>query len=126
MPAFVITKRAVVAALCAGCFAGCANVPTQFGGSWPLPAERQSSAAIDLARPLVEPVAGGFRVTGYLQRQLAAATTANSHVDVQFVDASGAVLLEKPTAFAPGDLGGGTLRSRPSARYEVTVAPAPP
>jgi hypothetical protein len=105
--------------------AACSHIPTQFGGSWPLPAEHKSSTAIDLGRPVIEPVEGGVRVTGYLHKQVAAATTANSHVDVQFVDTSGAVLLEKPTAFVPGDLRGGSMRSRPSARYEVIVAPMP-
>jgi hypothetical protein len=101
---------------------GCSHVPTQFGGSWPLPTERRSSEAIDLARPIVQPVAAGLRVEGYLARQVDATTTAHSHVDVQFVDAAGAVLQEQPVTFTPADLAGGNLRSRPSAHYEVTLA----
>lgn len=104
---------------------GCGHVPTQFGGSWPLPAERQSSAVIDLGRPILQPLDGGLRVTGYLNRQRDAVTTANSHVDVQCVDVAGALLVERPVAFAPGDLPAGSLRSRPSARYEITFATVP-
>ena len=68
---------------------------------------------------------GGLRVTGYLTRQVGAITTANSHVDVQCLDAGGTVLTDQPVAFAPGDLADGSLRSRPSAHYEVTLASAP-
>lgn len=106
-------------------FTACAHIPTQFGGSWPLPAEHQSSAALDLGRPVVEPLDRGLRITGYLHKQPDAVTTVNSHVDIQCVDATGAVLAEQAVAFAPGDLAGGSLRSRPAASYEVTLATVP-
>jgi hypothetical protein len=106
-------------------FTSCAHIPTQFGGSWPLPAEHRSSAAIDLGRPVVEPLDRGLRVTGYLSKQPNAVTTVNSHVDVQCVDAGGTVLTEQSVAFVPGDLAGGSLRSRPAASYEVTLATLP-
>lgn len=105
---------------------GCSVVPTQFGGTWPLPAEHQSSAAIDLARPvLTAKPSGEFVVTGYVTKQFGAATTVNSHVDVEFLDASGAVLLQRAAEFTPRDLPGGSMRSRPSAEYQVNLPKLP-
>jgi hypothetical protein len=44
-----------------------------------LPVERRSSAAIDLARPVVKEADSGYVIEGYLTRQFGAATTAHSH-----------------------------------------------
>lgn len=91
-----------------------------------MPAERQSSAAVDLARPSLSTEPGGaFVVTGYLSRKRGAATTGNSHVDVQFLDATGTVLLEKSVQFTPQNLSGGSVRSRPHAKYQLTVGALP-
>lgn len=104
---------------------GCSVISTQFGGTWPLPAERQSSAAIDLARPIVKKENGGYVIEGYLTRQFAAETTARSHVDVQFLADDGTVLQEEVVDFVPREL---PLRVRlpaSSARYELRVPKAP-
>jgi len=113
--------------LCGGAvlLAGCSSIPTQFGGTWPLPAERQSSAAINLARPIVKREADGYVISGFLSRQFGAATTAQSHVDVRFVGADGRVLKEESAEFEPRDLPPRTRRQAPSAQYELRVRELP-
>ena len=113
--------------MCAGAHfvAGCSSIPTQFGGTWPLPAERQSSAAIDLARPIVKKDADGYSISGFLSRQFGAATTAHSHVDVQFVGVDGRVLKEEVVGFEPRELPPRTRLQAPSAQYELRVRELP-
>ncbi|ACB77721.1 hypothetical protein [Opitutus terrae] len=106
--------------------AGCAALPTQFGGTWPLPVERRSSAAIDLARPIVKPAGGGYQIEGYLTRQFGEATMAHSHVDVQFLGADGSVLREDLVNFEPRELPAPARLRAPSARYQLQVPAAPP
>jgi len=106
---------------------GCSVIPTQFGGTSPLPAERHSSTAIDVARPAIS-IGGDGRVTvvGYVERQAAATTTAGSHVDISFLDAGGSVLREETVAFEPRELPPRlAYRSHASARYELTIAALP-
>lgn len=106
--------------------AGCASIPTQFGGTWPLPVERRSSAAIDLARPIIKPAGGGYLIEGYLTRQFGAATTAHSHIDVQFLGVDGSVLREDSVNFEPRELPSRARLPAPSARYELRVPEPPP
>ena len=105
--------------------ASCSSIPTQFGGTWPLPAERQSSAAVELARPIVKKEANGYLISGFLNRQFGAATTAHSHVDVRFVGADGRVLKEESVAFEPRELPPRTNLRAPSAQYELRVRELP-
>lgn len=105
--------------------AGCASIPTQFGGTWPLPAERQSSAAVELARPIIKKEADGYLIAGFLSRQFGAATTAHSHVDVRFVGADGRVLKEEPVGFEPRELPARTRLQAPSAQYELRMRELP-
>lgn len=104
---------------------GCSAIPTQFGGTWPLPVERQSSAVIDLARPIVRKESGGYVIEGYLARQFGAVTTAHSHVDVQFLAEDGAVLREEAVDFVPRELPPRVRLPGPSARYEFHMPEAP-
>lgn len=103
----------------------CSSIPTQFGGTWPLPAERQSSAAIDLARPILKKADGGLVIVGYLSRQFGAATTAHSHVDVQFLGADGSVLRQDSAGFEPRELPPRVRLQAPRARYELHVPELP-
>lgn len=105
--------------------ASCSSIPTQFGGTQPLPVERRSSAAIDLARPIVKKVGGGYTIEGYLTRQFDAATTAHSHIDVQFLADDGTVLREESVGFEPRELPPRVRLQAPSARYELRVPEAP-
>ena len=105
--------------------ASCSAIPTQFGGTWPLPVERRSSAAIDLARPVVKKADSGYVIEGYLTRQFGAATTAHSHVDVQFLGADGGVLREDSVSFEPRELPPRARLQAPSARYELRVPEVP-
>ncbi len=105
--------------------ASCSAIPTRFGGTWPLPVERRSSAVIDLARPIVKKADGGYVIEGYLTRQFGAATTAHSHVDVQFLGADGGVLREDSVSFEPRELPPRARLQAPSARYELRVPEVP-
>jgi hypothetical protein len=121
------TRNLTLIALCGGAVlvAGCSSIPTQFGGTWPLPAERQSSAAVELARPIVKKDADGYLISGFLNRQFGAATTAHSHVDVRFVNAHGRVLKEESVGFEPRELPPRTRLQAPSAQYELRVRELP-
>lgn len=104
----------------------CSVVPTQFGGSWPLPVERQSSPAVDLARPALWPQAGGrYTLVGYLVRQYRGPTTANSHIDVLFLSADGKLLRQQAVAFRPQELKYNEGRRIPRASYELKLDALP-
>jgi hypothetical protein len=113
--------------LCGGVLlvAACSSIPTQFGGSWPLPAERRSSNAVELARPVVKKGPDGYSISGFLTRQFGVATTAHSHIDVQFIGANGRVLKEESVSFAPRELPPRMRLQAPSAQYELRVQELP-
>lgn len=122
-----MNKLLIPLVVCGGAalIASCSSIPTQFGGTWPLPAERQSSAAVDLGRPIVKKEADGYLISGFLSRQFGAPTTAHSHVDVRFVGSDGRVLKEEPVAFEPRELPPRTRLQAPSAQYELRVRELP-
>ena len=120
-------RTCALVVLCGGALlvAGCSSIPTQFGGSWPLPAERQSSAAVELARPVVKTGPDGYSISGFLTRQFGAVTTTHSHIDVQFIAADGRVLKEESVSFSPRELPPRMRLQAPSAQYELRVPELP-
>jgi hypothetical protein len=103
---------------------GCASIPLppQAAGIALVPVP---SAAIEIHRPRLVMKNGQLQLEVYVFRQFGAATTADSHVDIVFLDAAGAVLLITTSGFTPRTLPRSLRGPQPHAYILVPVLQLP-
>jgi hypothetical protein len=103
---------------------GCASIPLPTEAARialvPVP-----SAAIEIHRPRLVMKNGQLQLEVYVFRQFEAETTANSHVDIVFLDPAGGVLLVTTTNFTPRSLSRSLRGPQPHAYILVPVLRIP-
>ncbi len=111
------------ALLCAAGLAGCASAP--------LPPEAAAVALVPapskfvaIYQPRLVVKDGRLLLEGWVSRQYGARTTAQSHLDIVFLDPSGRVLRSAVTYFAPRDLRGGHWM-QPRGHYSLPIPVLP-
>jgi hypothetical protein len=120
----VKTLRLILIASSIG-LAGCTSVPP------PPEAARvalvgQSSNSVAIALPKLTLYKGQLTLEGYVTRQFGAFSTARSHLDVVFFDATGQELRTETTNFWPSSLAGSSSRfGRPRGRYRLPISDLP-
>ncbi len=84
-------------------FAGCASVslPPQAAN---VQVVGMSSISVEVHRPRLMWKDGELKLEAYAFRQWTAETTANTHIDVVYLNAAGQALAEETTHFAPRSL----------------------
>ncbi len=106
--------------------AGCTSVP--------LPPEAAAvvlvpvpSKSVAIYQPKLVVKDGRLMLDGWVYRQYGAWTTARSHLDIVFLDASGREWRSELTYFAPRDLPrGGGHRMQPRGHYTLLIPAMPP
>lgn len=106
--------------------AGCASVP--------LPPEAAAlvlipvpSQSVAIYQPKLVTKDGRLMLDGWVYRKYGAWTTAQSHLDIVFLDASGRERHSELTYFVPRDLpAGGGHRMRPRGHYTLLIPAMPP
>jgi hypothetical protein len=103
---------------------GCAAIPLPKEGSnitlVPVP-----SAALEIHRPRLVLKNGQLHLEVYVFRQFEAVTTADSHVDLVFLDAAGSALLITTSGFTPRNLSRSLRGPQPHAYILVPVPQLP-
>lgn len=104
--------------------AGCASVS--------LPVEvanvtlvKVPSAAVEVHRPKFRVKDGELSLEGYVFRQHTAETTADSHIDIVFLDVAGRTLRVDTTSFSPRSLSRSFRPPQPHAYFLVPVPQVP-
>ena len=87
--------------------------------------ERIPSQAVAIYQPKIVMKDGQLLLDGWVYRQFGAATTAQSHLDIAFLDPSGRELRRETTNFAPRDLRGGGHRMQPRGHYTLPISSMP-
>ncbi len=112
-------------AILGGTFAGCAtgSMPSTVAG---ITFRAVPSASIEIWRPKFRMKDGELALEGYVMRQQKADTTADSHVDIVYLDAAGRELAVDTTNFSPRSLARGTRLPHPHAYFLVRNPHVPP
>lgn len=104
--------------------AGCASVPPPPGASGvvlaPVP-----SKAVALYQPKLAAENGQLRLDGWVYRQFGAQTTAQTHIDVAFLDTAGRELRTELARFEPPDLRRGSHKMANRGHYVVPIPVMP-
>jgi hypothetical protein len=100
--------------------AGCAStiLPPEARGVVLVPV---SSAAIELHRPRLLFKRDTLDLEAYVFRQWKAETTADSHVDLVFVDGTGRELAVETTSFSPRSLPNAIRGPKPHAYFKIPI-----
>ena len=116
-----VTMRTRICSILLFGLAGCASAP-------PLPPEATSvalvpvsSSAIEVHRPRFLMKRGYLELEAYVFRQWKADTTADSHVDLLYLDALGRTLLVETATFAPRSLPRTLRMPQPHALLRVGI-----
>lgn len=104
--------------------AGCASIPLSTEAA-KIALEPVSSSAIEIHRPRLVMKNGQLQLEVYVFRQFKAETTADSHVDIVFLDPAGGVLLVTTTSFTPRSLPRSLRGPKPHAYLLVPVPQIP-
>jgi len=118
------TKSAGLFLIGALALASCASVPLppEAAGITLVPVP---SVAVEIHRPRFRMQEGQLAVEGYVFRQHAAETTADSHIDLVFTDATGRELAVDTTSFYPRSLPKTLRLPQPHAYFLVAVPRLP-
>jgi hypothetical protein len=84
-----------------------------------------SSNTVEVHRPVLHRAAEGWRLTGCLAPQRGMWPGAAVHLDIVFLDATGAELAVRTEPLAVGTLRERPRRPRPHARYELALGDLP-
>lgn len=105
--------------------AGCASVPL-LPEAAAVNLDRIPSKSVAVYQPKLVVKEGRLMLDGWVYRQFGAQTTARTHIDVAFLDASGRELRSELTRFAPRDLrmGGHKMAHRGHYTLPIPVLPA--
>ena len=119
-PHFLLFGAAVILS------AGCLNLtslasPTQARG---LILEARSSACVLVPSPRLQMEQGHLELAGSIAKKPGAGTTAFSHLDILFCDASGRIVQTKPIRFTPRSVGQSRFGSR-LGYYSLKLEPLP-
>jgi len=104
--------------------AGCATVPL-LPEAAAVTLDRVSSAAVAVYQPKLVVKDGGLLLDGWVYRQFGAETTAQTHLDVAFLDAGGRELHRELTYFRPRDLRMGTHQMSHRGHYTLPIPAMP-
>lgn len=114
----------VIVLLGAAALAGCASVqkPSAASGITLNPVPSQSVA---LYQPKLVIKDGGLVLDGWVYRQFGSATTAQTHLDVAFLDTAGRELRSEVTRFAPSALRFGGHKMAHRGHYTLPIPAMP-
>ncbi len=84
-----------------------------------------SSQSVEVHRPELRPAADGWHLAGCLAPRPGATPRLATHLDVVFLDATGAELAVRTEPLARRELRERPRRPRPHARYELTLGDLP-
>ena len=104
--------------------AGCASVSLPPGAAV-VALEPVPSQSVALYQPKLVEKDGRLMLDGWVYRQFGAATTARSHIDVAFLDASRRELRSVLTRFAPPDLRFGGHKMAHRGHYTLPIPAMP-
>ena len=105
---------------------GCLNLtpPASSVESHGLTLGVKSSPSVQVNGPRLQMNRGILELAGSISKASGASTTAFSHVDILFRDASGNILQTKPVRFAPQSVGHSRFARR-TGYYSLTLEPLP-
>lgn len=104
--------------------AGCASVSLPPGAPV-VTLEPVPSQSVALYQPKLIEKDGRLMLDGWVYRQFGSATTALSHIDVAFLDASRRELRSELTRFAPPDLRFGSHKMAHRGHYTLPISAMP-
>ena len=105
--------------------AGCASVPLPPEAA-AVTLDRIPSKAVAVYQPKLVVKDGRLILDGWVYRQFGVQTTAQTHIDVAFLDAAGRELRSEVTYFAPRDIRrGGGHRMAPRGHYTLPIPAMP-
>lgn len=104
--------------------AGCATLPLPPKAAV-ITLERVSSTAVAVYQPKLVVQEGELLLDGWVYRQYGAQTTAQTHIDVAFLDVNGRELHRELTYFRPHDLRTGTHRMAHRGHYTLPIPAMP-
>lgn len=87
--------------------------------------EPRPSQSVAVYRPKLVQKDGGLMLDGWVYRQFGASTTADTHIDVMFLDATGRELRSEVTRFAPSDLRRGSHKMAHRGHYTLPIPAMP-
>lgn len=112
------TQTIILCCVLAG--AGCAStpLPPEAAGVALVPI---SSVSVELHRPRFRMKNGELMLEAYALRQWKAETTADTHVDIVYLDASGKQVAVETTNFSPRSLPASGVRGKPHAYFLIPI-----
>lgn len=104
----------IVAALSSAFLTGCLNMtpPASTAEARGLTLTATPSASVQVNGPRLQMNKGKLELAGTIAKKPGASSTAFSHLDILFCDASGHVVMTKPVQFIPQSVGQSRLGSR--------------
>jgi hypothetical protein len=111
----------------AGAFlSGCLNLtpPVSVAEAHGLMLSTKSSACVQVNGPRLQMNKGHLELAGSIAKKPGAGTTAFSHLDILFCDASGRIVQTKPIRFTPRSVGQSRFGSR-LGYYSIKLEPLP-
>jgi hypothetical protein len=114
---------ATIAVSLAGCAASPAPLPRAAQGVALVPI---SSKSVTVREPALQVKDGRLQLVGFVVKVYEADTTEKTHLDVAFLDASGARLAEQTTTFYPQRLTTGRRAPNRQGHYTVPLDPLVP
>ncbi|ACB77715.1 hypothetical protein Oter_4444 [Opitutus terrae PB90-1] len=104
--------------------AGCVSAPLP-SESAAVTLERTASQSVAVYPPKLVVKDGRLLLDGWVYRQYGALTTTETHIDVDFLDATGRVLRNEVTHFVPRDLHRGSHKMAHRGHYRLPISAMP-
>lgn len=109
-----LNRLGIAAVIGSICLSGCLNLtpPASTIEARGLTLSAKSSASVQVNGPRLQMNKGKLELAGTIAKKSGASSTAYSHLDIQFCDATGHVVLTKPVQFIPQSVGHSRFGSR--------------